>query len=330
MNEMRAALYDRYGPPEVLYEGSVPVPVPAPGEVLVRVHAVGVNGGELYGRAGRLRLVTGRRFPQRMGIDFVGEVTEVAGADGSARRAGRAGAAPGPRVGDRVWGGLGRRLGSAAEYVAVRPRQISPAPGNLTPAEAVSILAGGTTSLTALRDKARLKPGERLLVRGGSGGVGSVAVQIGKMFGAHVTALAGPKNLDFVRELGADEVIDYTTTRGPELGSFDVVMDTVGTELRSFRGLLAPGGRMVGVSFDTDHLVSSLGYILGSAVHGTGRVRFFSGNPRHALLAELAGYARDGAVRPVLDTARPLSDIAAAHRALEAGGVRGKHVVEIG
>ncbi|RDG35777.1 NAD(P)-dependent alcohol dehydrogenase [Streptomyces corynorhini] len=330
MNEMRAALYDRFGPPEVLYEGSVPVPVRAPGEVLVRVRAVGVNGGELSGRAGRVKLVTGRRFPLRMGIDFVGEVAEVAEATGSARSTGQDGAAPGPRRGDVVWGGLGRRLGSAAEYVAVRPRQISLAPENLTPAEAVSLLAGGTTSLTALRDKARIRPGERLLVRGGSGGVGSVAVQLGKMFGARVTALAGPRNLDFVRELGADEVIDYTTARAAELGSFDVVMDTVGTELASFRKLLSPGGRMVSVTFDADHILSSVGYILWSAVHGTGRVRAFSGNPRHAQLAELAGYARDGAVRPVVDTVRPLAEIAAAHRALEAGGVRGKHVVEIG
>ncbi|MFJ1645373.1 NAD(P)-dependent alcohol dehydrogenase [Streptomyces sp. NPDC088258] len=327
MNEMRAALYDRFGPPEVLYEGSLPAPSPAPGEVLVRVHAVSVNGGELHGRSGRMRLVTGRRFPLRVGIDFVGEVARAAEA---APLAAPGGSAPGPREGDRVWGLLGRRLGSAAEYVTVRPRQISPAPENLTAAEAVSLLAGGTTSLTALRDKARLRPGERLLVRGGSGGVGSVAVQIGTLLGARVTALAGPRNLDFVRGLGADEVIDYTTTRASDLDSYDVVMDTVGTELGSFRKLLSPGGRMVAIAPDADRLVSSVGYILGSAVHGTGRVRFFSGNPRHALLAELAGYARSGAVRPVVDSVRPLSDIAGAHRALEAGGVRGKHVVEIG
>ncbi|WP_086779536.1 NAD(P)-dependent alcohol dehydrogenase, partial [Streptomyces griseus] len=253
---MRAALYDSYGPPEVLYEGRVPVPVRKPGEVLVRVHAASVNGGELHGRAGRVRFVTGRRFPQRTGLDFAGEVAEV---DPDAT---------GLRVGDRVWGILGRTFGSAAEYVSVRPRQIAYAPGNVTLTEAASLPAGGTTSLTALRDKAGLRAGERLLVRGASGGVGSVAVQLGKALGAHVTGLAGAKNADFVRELGADEVLDHRATALADLDRYDVIMDTVGTEHPVLRRRLAPGGRLVSIAFDIDHPVRSIGYLLGSAVHG--------------------------------------------------------------
>ncbi|MFC9174106.1 NAD(P)-dependent alcohol dehydrogenase [Streptomyces sp. DSS69] len=320
MNDMRAALYDSYGPPEVLYEGRVPVPVRKPGEVLVRVHATSVNGGELHGRAGKVRLVTGRRFPQRTGIDFAGEVAEV---DASVT---------GLREGDRVWGILPRGrngFGSAAEYVSVRPRRIAYAPENVTLTEAVSLSAGGTTSLTALRDKARLRAGERLLVRGASGGVGSVAVQLGKALGAHVTGLAGAGNLDFVRELGADEVIDRRATALSELGPYDVIMDTVGTEHRSLQGLLAPRGRLVSIAFDIDHPAKGIGYILASAVHGGRRVRFFSGNPKHDLFAELAAYVERGDLRPVVDTVHPLSGIAAAHRALEAGGVRGKHVIRV-
>ncbi|MGW4228264.1 NAD(P)-dependent alcohol dehydrogenase [Streptomyces sp. NPDC004980] len=316
MNDMRAALYDSYGPPEVLYEGRVPVPVLQRGEVLVRVHATSVNGGELYGRAGRVRLVTGRRFPLRTGMDFTGEIARVDPA------------VTGLREGDRVWGLLGRRFGSAAEYVAVRPRQLSYAPENLSLIEAVSLPAG-TTAITALRAKARLKPGERLLVRGASGGIGSVAVQLGKALGAHVTGLAGAKNLDFVRDLGADEAFNYTTTGPADLGTFDVVLDTVGTEHPAFRRLLAPGGRMVSIAFDVDHLARSLSYLLTSTVHGPRRVRFFSGNPKHDLFAELTRYAESGAIRPVVDTVHPLTDIATAHRALEAGGVRGKHVIQV-
>lgn len=316
MNDMRAALYDRYGPPEVLYVGRVPVPALQPGQVLVRVHAASVNGGELYGRAGRVRLVTGRKFPLRTGLDFAGEVAEVDPA------------ITGLRVGDRVWGVLPRTFGSAAEYVAVRPRNLSYAPENIGLVEAAS-LPVGTTALTALKAKADLKAGERLLVRGASGGVGSIAVQLGKALGAHVTALAGTKNLDLVRELGADEAHSYTTTGPADLGRFDVVLDTVGTEHRAFRKLLAPGGRMVSISFDIDHIAASLGYLLASTVHGRGRVRFFSGNPRHDLLAELTRYVESGAIRPVVDTVHPLADIAAAHRALEAGGVRGKHVIQV-
>ncbi|MET8345972.1 NAD(P)-dependent alcohol dehydrogenase [Streptomyces microflavus] len=318
MNDMRAALYDSYGPPEVLYEGRVPVPVRGPGEVLVRVHAASVNGGELYGRAGRVRLVTGRRFPQRTGIDFAGEVAEVdAGVTGL-------------KAGDRVWGLLGRStFGSAAEYVSVRPRRIAYAPGNVTLTEAASLPAGGTTSLTALRDKAALRAGERLLVRGASGGVGSVAVQLGKALGAHVTGLASAKNLDFVRDLGADEALDHRATPLADLDRYDVIMDTVGTEHRFLRRQLAPGGRLVSIAFDIDHPARSIGYVVGSAVHGRGRVRFFSGNPKHDLFAELTAYVERGDLRPVVDTVHPLSDIATAHRALEVGGVRGKHVIRL-
>ncbi|MFJ5863647.1 NAD(P)-dependent alcohol dehydrogenase [Streptomyces parvus] len=318
MNDMRAALYDSYGPPEVLYEGRVPVPVRKPGEVLVRVHAASVNGGELYGRAGKVRLVTGRRFPQRTGLDFAGEVAEV---DASVT---------GLRAGDRVWGILGRSsFGSAAEYVSVRPRQIAYAPGNVTLTEAASLPAGGTTSLTALRDKAGLRAGERLLVRGASGGVGSVAVQVGKALGARVTGLASAKNADFVRELGADEVLDHRTTPLAELDRYDVIMDTVGTEHRALRSRLAPGGRLVSIAFDIDHPVRSIGYLLGSTAHGRRRVRFFSGNPKHDLFAELTAYVERGDLRPVVDTVHPLADIAVAHRALEAGGVRGKQVIQL-
>ncbi|MEV6434250.1 NAD(P)-dependent alcohol dehydrogenase [Streptomyces anulatus] len=317
MNDMRAALYDRYGPPEVLYEGRVPVPARKPGEVLVRVHAASVNGGEVHGRAGKVRLVTGRRFPQRTGIDFVGEVAEVDPA------------VTGPRAGDRVWGLLGRTFGSAAEYVSVRPRQIAYAPGNVTSTEAVSLLAGGTTSLTALRDKAGLRAGERLLVRGASGGVGSVAVQLGKALGAHVTGLASAKNLDFVRELGADEALDHRATPLVDLNRYDVILDTVGTEHRALQRRLTAGGRLVSIAFDIDRPVRSIGCILGSVVQGRRRVRFFSGNPKHDLLAELTAYVERGDLRPVVDTVRPLAEIAAAHRALEAGGVRGKHVIDL-
>ncbi|MGW6057689.1 NAD(P)-dependent alcohol dehydrogenase [Streptomyces sp. NPDC055189] len=322
MSDMRAALYDSYGSPEVLYEGTVPKPVVTPGEVLVRVHGASVNGGELMGRAGKVRLVTeltGRGFPKRTGIDFSGEVAAL----GSA--------VPGLREGDRVWGALARSrgFGSAAEFVTVRPRQLALAPAGLDLVRAAALPGVGTTVITALRDKARLAAGERLLVRGASGGVGSAAVQLGRAYGAHVTALAGARNLDFVRDLGADEAFDYATTGAAGLGPFDVVLDAVGSELGTYRRLLAPGGRMVSVTFDSRRMAASLAYIAGSTVFGPRRVRFFSGNPGHPLFAELTRLTESGAIRPVVDTVYPLADIAAAHRALEAGGVRGKFVVDV-
>lgn len=319
MEMMRAALYDNYGGPQVLYVADAPVPEVSAGEVLVRVRASSVNGGELAGRAGALRLLTGRTFPKKVGIDLVGEVA-ARGVDVTT-----------VQVGDHVWGIVDDiEAGATAQYALVRADRIARAPSRLDSLESVSLLAGGTTSITALRDHARLKPGDRLLVRGASGGVGSLAVQIGKLFGAHVTGLAGASNLDFVRSLGADEALDYRTTTPEGLARFDVVLDTVGTEHRRYRRLLTPTGRMVAVSFDVTRLARSFGYLAGSAVHGAKRVRFFRGNPGSDLFAELARLAERGDLRPVVDTVHPLEDIATAHRALEAGGVRGKHVVRIG
>jgi NADPH:quinone reductase-like Zn-dependent oxidoreductase len=186
-----------------------------------------------------------------------------------------------------------------------------------------------TTAVTALRDKAALRPGERLLVRGAAGGVGNAAVQLGRAYGAEVTALARAANLDFVRELGAHEAIDHRSVRPADLGRFDVVLDTVGTELRSYRRLLSPGGRMVTIALAPDRLAASLGYLAASTVHGRGRVRAFSGNPLRADLDDLARHVREGKLRPAVDTVFPLEETAAAHRALEAGGVRGKYVVRV-
>ncbi|MGI5130377.1 NAD(P)-dependent alcohol dehydrogenase [Pseudonocardia sp. CA-107938] len=311
-SSMNLAVYDRYGPPDVLRVTTGPVPRPRAGEVLVRVRAVSVNGGELHMRSGELRPFSGNRFPKRIGLDLAGDVVDP----GTSRFV----------AGEPVWGLLGVRMGAAAEYVAVPADRLDRIPDGLDAVHAAA-LASGTTAVTALRDVAALAPRERLLVRGATGGVGHVAVQLGRAMGAHVTGLASAANLDLVKELGADEAIDY---REPgELGGFDVVLDTVGTDQEAFRRLLAPRGRMVAISFDTAHLLRSVGYLLTHAPRRTRWVRFFSGNPRTPLFAELGRWASSGQVRPHVHAVYPLAEIAAAHRALEQGGVRGKLVVKV-
>ncbi|WP_039940166.1 NAD(P)-dependent alcohol dehydrogenase [Streptomyces himastatinicus] len=315
---MKAVLYDRYGGPDVLYLGRVPRPEPTVGEVLVKVQAFSVNGGELAARAGHLRLVDGRRFPKRVGLDFTGEVAAMGA--GVTRLA----------VGDRVWGVLGRTsgFGSAAEYATVPAERVGRLPDGLDLVEAAA-LPVATTAITALRDKAGLRPGERLLVRGAAGGVGNAAVQLGRAYGAEVTALARAANLDFVRGLGAHKAVDHRTVRSAELGDFDVVLDTVGTDVRAYRRQLNPGGRMVTIAFDVKRPAASLGYVAASMVHGHGRVRLFSGNPTRAHFDDLARHVVEGKLSPAVDTVFPLEETAAAHRALEAGGVQGKYVVRV-
>ncbi|WP_040767071.1 NAD(P)-dependent alcohol dehydrogenase [Tsukamurella sp. 1534] len=324
---MRAALFDRFGPPDVLYEGRVPAPVTAADEILVRVGATTVNGGEVIVRSGGLPPWFMRApFPRQTGLDFVGEVVDVGAA------------VTGYSPGDRVWGLLdekpdarGQPLRSLAEYVAVRPDQVSPAPETLSVPEAATLPVGGLTALVALRRKARLRPGERVLVRGAAGGVGSAAVQVAKALGAgEVIGLASGPTTGFVGELGADRVLDYRSTVPREIGTVDVVIDTVGTDLGAYRRLLEPGGRMVAVRFDTARPVRALGGIAMSGVHGTSRIRFFRGRPERALLDELARMADAGDLRPVVGAAYELADVAQAHRRFESGGVRGKVVVTVG
>ncbi|MFC8809137.1 NAD(P)-dependent alcohol dehydrogenase [Streptomyces anthocyanicus] len=315
---MRAVQFDRFGPPDVLRVNDVPAPRPGPGEVLVEVRAASVDAGETAFRAGRMRRVTRVRLPRGLGSDFAGRVAAL----GSGVRAWS--------VGDAVWGLMPHlTFGAIADYVAVPEQRLARAPKNLDLLEAAALPVVGTTAMTALSGKARLQPGERLLVRGATGGVGSVAVQLGKALGAHVTALAAARNLDWITRLGADEAVDYRTTRPEDLDRFDVIVDVVGTDLGAYRKRLARGGRLVALSFDSDRVVSSMLGIALRAAATPRRVKMFSNNPSADRIAELTRAVEAGTIRPVVDTVFPMRDIAAVHQRLEAGGVRGKYVVDL-
>ncbi|MFJ6984040.1 MULTISPECIES: NAD(P)-dependent alcohol dehydrogenase [unclassified Streptomyces] len=316
---MRAVQYDRFGPPEVLRVEEVPTPRPGPGEVLVEVHAASVDAGETAFRAGKMRRISRARFPRGTGGDFTGRVSAV----GSGVQAWRAG--------DAVWGLMPHlTFGAIADFVAVPEQRIAAAPKNLDLVRAAALPVSGTTALTALTEKARLTRGERLLVRGATGGVGSVTVQLGKALGAHVTALAGARNLDWITELGADVALDYRTTRPEDLGLFDVVVDVVGTDLGAYRARLTRQGRMIPLAFDTDHIVSSVAGTMLRAATSPRRVKPFSNNPSPDRIAELTRSVEDGSIRPAIDTVFPMTDITEAHHRLEAGGVRGKCVIDMG
>ncbi|KAA2256906.1 NAD(P)-dependent alcohol dehydrogenase [Solihabitans fulvus] len=314
---MKAAQITRFGAPDVLHIADIDRPTPGVGEVLVSVEASSVNGHDIVVRSGGLKMVSGRRFPIGVGLDFAGTIAATGAGVG------------GYQVGDRVWGTVHPRqrhaTGAAAEYVLVPADRVAPAPAGMSSVDAASLVVAGTTALIALRDSVRLTRDERVLVRGAAGGVGTAAVQLAHALGGHVTALARDAHAETVAALGADDVLDYRTTTSDQIGPFDVILDTVGTDLHCYRSRLARNGRMVTVGLSAGALAA----IAASSVHGARRIRAFSANPDAALLRDLAGYVTSGAVRPVVDSVWPLADIATAHQAFERGGVVGKQVITV-
>jgi NADPH:quinone reductase-like Zn-dependent oxidoreductase len=314
---MKAAQIMSFGAPDVLRINDVDRPTPGAGEVLVSVEASSVNGHDTIVRAGGLRIVSGRRFPIGVGLDFAG-VVAATGAEVN-----------GPRVGDRVWGTVHPRkrhtVAAAAEYIVVPAGRVAAAPAGISPVEAAALVVAGATALLGLRDTVRLSSGERVLIRGAAGGVGTAAVQLAHAIGGHVTALARDRHATALVGLGADEVLDHTTTSAEQIGPFDVIFDTVGSQLHRYRRRLTRRGRMVTIGLSG----AALAAIAASSVYGAHRVRTFSANPDAAVLRDLADYVTSGALRPVVDRVYPLADIALAHKAFERGGVVGKHVITV-
>lgn len=324
---MRAVVVTRYGAPEVLALREVPRPAPGPRDLLVRVKATTVSSGDARVRARRVpsgmgllvRLALGWSAPRQpvLGTECSG-VVEAVGAEVTRFR-----------VGDAVVAFTGVSMGAHGEYVCVREDgPVAAKPDALSWEESAALCFGGTTALHYLRDKARVRQGERVLVIGASGAVGVAAVQLARREGAEVTAVCSAANAALVRELGATRVIDYGAedfTRGD--ARWDVVMDCVGaTDYARCRRVLAPGGRLLRVVCGLAGLIAALwqgrlsGHrvIAGVAAERPDDVR---------LLAELA---REGAVRAVIDASMPLSRIAEAHARVDSGRKVGSVVVTLG
>lgn len=307
---MKAAICTRYGPPEVLQLQDVPQPVPGRRDLLVRVHAAAVTVSETYIRSmvptAQLwfrvlsRLAMGITEPRQpiLGAVLAGDV--VATGAGVRRF----------RVGQQVYAFTTMRMGAYAECACVKESKIvTTAPGNLTAAEAAALPYGGLMALHVSR-KAGLAAGQRVYIYGASGAIGTAALQIAKHQGAHVTAACGPSNLDLVRSLGADVVLDYTRDTLPADARYDRVIDAVGRRKTSAlkvaaQAALAAGGRYVSVD---DSL------------------------PRFGVrdLVRLTELAEQGALVPVIDRRFPLAQAAEAHRYVELGHKKGNVILDIG
>ncbi len=326
---MKAVVYTDYGSPDVLQIKDLKKPLPNNDQVLVRVHSASVNpldwhfirGTPLIGRLGLM----GLRKPKvpRLGVDYAGTV-EAVGKDVTQFKAG-----------DEVFGG---KTGAFAEYVCARAdRAMAPKPANVTFPQAASVPIAGVTALQGLRDKGRVQPGQKVLINGASGGVGTFAVQIAKSFGAEVTGVCSTRNLDMVRSLGADHVIDYTKedfTKGTQ--RYDVILDNVGTQpLSGFRRALTPNGIcvMIGGGGPNDGgLIGPMGRPIKALLMSpftSQKMGMFMAEITKQDLTILADLMQSGKVTPVIDRTYPLTQIAEAIRYLEEGHARGKVVISV-
>ncbi|MHC3467317.1 NAD(P)-dependent alcohol dehydrogenase [Streptomyces sp. 7R007] len=325
---MKAVIQDRYGPAEALEVREVEQPLPAAGEVLVRVLAASVNAYDwhlMHGDPRLARPMMGLTRPKARirGRDFAGRV-EAVGA-----------AVTGLKPGDEVFG---EADGAFAEFVCAPDGAVDLKPAGLTFEQAAAMPLAANTALIGLRDVARLTAGQSVLVNGASGGVGTFAVQIAKAYGAVVTGVCSTRNADLVRSLGADHVVDYTREDFTRSGRrYDVVLDLVGNRsLGEFRRALAPTGTLVlsgGGMYEGGSLVGPMGLflrgrLLAPFVRGQ-RLRELPAKQSKANLAELRRLAESGKVTPVVERTYPLGQAAEAIRHLEVEHARAKIVVTV-
>jgi NADPH:quinone reductase-like Zn-dependent oxidoreductase len=317
---MRAVRYDRYGPPDVLYVADIEEPAPGPGEVKLRVRAASLNPLDGKVRAGHLRWVPGfARPPRGTGVDVAGEIVAVG-----------SGAAP-RHMGERVFGSIApmKRDGAFAEFAVIPAANLAPLPAGADFAEAAALPVACGTAWQALTDAGRLASGERVLITGAAGGVGHFAVQIAKHLGAHVVGVCSAANAAFVRDLGADDVVDYAaedfTRRGDR---FDVVFDAASaSSFNEARRVLTESGCYVSTA---GNVAAALGTgASGLAARLTSRQRAipFMLKASAATWARLAQLAADGAVRPHIERRIALEETADAQRVMETGHGRGKVVL---
>lgn len=321
---MKAAVYHRYGPPDVVVVTEVPKPVPAQNEVLIRIHATTVSTGDWRARSLEMpagfnllgRLVFGLFGPRRpiLGTELSG-VVEAIGQSVTAFK-----------VGDEVFAFPGEAYGCHAEYrTMAEDGPIALKPANVSHVEAASLSFGGVTALGFLRDKGHIKPGDKVLVVGASGAVGSAAVQLARHFGATVTGVCSAANMQLVRSIGATTVIDYKTGDFTTSGdTWDIILDTTGTvTFARAEPVLAHGGCLLVV-------LASLAQSIAKPSKVSGK-RLIAGivTTRIEDLDLLAALAAAGEVRPVIDRLYPLANAAEAHAYVDTGRKRGSVVLSV-
>jgi NADPH:quinone reductase-like Zn-dependent oxidoreductase len=321
---MKAIVYENYGPPDVLQLKDVGKPTPKDDEVLVKVQAASLNAGDWHAMRGEpflQRLESGFPKPKNkiLGADVAGRV-EAVGVNAKSFQ-------PGDEVfGDLYWCGFG----AFAEYVCVPEYALALKPANISFEETATVPQAAFTALHALRDQGHVQPGDKVLINGASGGVGTFAVQIAKSFGAEVTGVCSTRNLEMVRSIGADHVIDYTQEDFTQTRQrYDLIVDIAANHsLSDLKRSLFPKGICVVVGFSTlFHMlkVSLLGPLMSR--NGTKKLGMLMPNEDENDLSFMKELLESGKVKPVIDRRYTLSEVPEAIRYLEKGHARGKVVI---
>jgi len=313
---MKAIVIYQYGSPDVLRYEDISTPSIKPDQVLVKIHASSVNPVDWKIRQGLLQPLSGYNFPKVLGCDLSGEIVEVG------EQAMRW------RVGDQVYTFVNPLFGGAyAEYVAVPAANVSYKPQNISYTEAATVPVAGLTALQGLLDLGQLRPGQRVLINGASGGVGTFAVQIAVAMNADVTGVCGTANVDFVKRLGAHTVIDYTQEDFTQQEiQYDIIFDAVGKQsFFNCQKVLQPDGIYISTLPTVDNMGSTL------------QTLFFSGQKCKLVLAQpsrrdldaLRDLIEVGKVKTVIDRTYSLSDLAEAHTYSEMGRTVGKIAIMV-
>ena len=322
---MKAVIYERYGPPEVLQLKDVEKPLPKDNEVLVRVRAVSVNAYDWH-------LLTADIFLVRLNRGLLKPKNPVLGADiaGEVEAVGRN--VQQFKPGDAVFGCLsGCGDGGFAEYASATEDALTLKPANLSFEEAAAVPMAALTALQGLRDEGKIQPGQKVLIHGSAGGVGTYAVQLAKLFGAEVTAVCSTRNLEQTRALGADQVIDYSKEDFAKMGQqYDLIFAVNGYRpISVYRDALKPGGIYAMAGGKPAQMFQAL--LLGRWMSRDGKkMRVVSAKVSPKDLVFLRGLLEAGKIRPVIDQRYPLAQTAEALRYLGTGHARGKVVIQVG
>ncbi len=310
---MKALTLNQFGGPEQLQIQELAIPSTAPGEVLVRVHAAGVNPVDYKIRKGSVKLLSGKKFPRILGRDIAGVVEQ-------------AGKKSVYRAGDKVFAMLPFSGGGYAEFAKVKESHLCHIPEGLTMTEAAAVPLASLTALQAFKKEGGIQSGDRILVNGASGGVGSFAVQIARAMEAYVTGICSSRNTEFVQSLGANQVIDYTAEDFTRLeGRYNKIFDAVAkSSFRKCRKILTKGGVYIST-------IPNKGLLMYQALNFLRNKKAYPimVKPSGGDLLVISDFIKNGLVRPCVQRSFPLEEGDKAHELIETERVRGKIVLQI-